>query len=1505
MLVVAMVVTYLPTDMTEVMAENTSVSFSLASATPQDTEGRYLITLNVSGVSIPNYSTDWENIAYIDGVEKIGTGDTSGFAYVYVNESQMYMLLKYDYVQSGASASSAIGSHQFIIPEGTVIPFGGVTMELSKDFVLDINGSTVTESTTSFGTLTYQSGTAGNHDGADDCCYINMSISGVSNTGSGWYGTNTIEVDGIRVSSGNIYYVASNGTDVTLRIRYSAIKEALGVDSLTGSHTVAIPRYVLVPNAGGDQGDTFINKEKVSFQVDFDNNTVTEIILADVTHNSYTLQRSAIEDNADANSWFRFTSATSDSLTSWATNPEWTIVDGGFCLNGEEISADLVEFISIGNGVYHVGLSALLNAGNVINSGDYITLNAMVQDTTDSGYYVKFETVYFQYDTNGDQKWTIQTEEPGNKDVQFALTSAGAQDGDGRYLLTVSVSGATLPEHSTGWDNTALLDGVEKTGTGENSGFAYSYVNSSTMNILLKYDYVEAGATTASTIGKHRFVIPKGTVIPFGTITMELSEDFDVTIQGDSVIETPQADVTHNSYTLQRSAIEDNADANSWFRFTSNVSDTLEQRKEWSIVDGGFSFNGETISADYVEFIKITDTIYHIGLSALLNSGVTIESKDYITLNAMVQDTTDSGYYVKFETVYFQYDTNGDKRWTVQTEEPYIGIPEPSITHTCSSIPDAYYGGDGTWLRFHVDTSLDTLSAQSKQLVILDGGLYKNGTLLAEDTYDIQKPWNDGYHIGLNQGKLTFAVGDRLTMDVLVVAADDTTAYHYPIKFEVTFECTASTDPDSVGATWSWTVIDVNNDMSFIRIDTKETVQRESDGTWLIYLYTNRSIAGVDDEVATITAKVGDVTYTSAVPMYRQSDSQRMLIALSQEQLSVNESGAVEITIPKQPNIRLQSSGNIVNIANAFTFYLYSNGSFGLLGDSDGTSAGNVNGDDVIGSQDLVCLKKYLADHTDVNHTEHTLKSGGADANGNGYIEETDIIKLYEYILEGWTVDGMSYEAGTQLPVYLDDEDIQLAAYQGPRTLTIDGTDDLTSIEEEFRKYKEAGFNTIIHEADCAYSSQLGSDMWYKLKQYMRKAQKYDLDVLISSQELNDYLLNGNEGTGTEDTANWKYSVDRLIDFMLGQGNNNITSSTWGADTEVVIFDNFAGFVMADEPDNESAIMERYKTAKAYIDEEYSEAFGGRKPVLFYSLESYESELFTTISGLNILDTWITEKKVTTDFSKHSTFLANYGNITGSATVDRYPFRIDDEDGEFSLQDPDDGEGGNYLDAGWLYQLELLATQGKANGFATGITLQSTAFTHPSDARRKINSVADVKFEVYSALAYGMHSVNYFTYNLPTNPPKGETFSDAMADDNTAYTAVQTVNNEISKFDYVFNDYDWVSTKHYGSSSDGLFDKLASNDSLPNITSVDATNAAIVSHMKDYEKYLDGYWVVNVTDPEDNLSHTVTVTFDTAYTKAIVFVDGEKKIVNLTNGVYEANLEAGEGVFIIPLKIAQ
>ena len=98
-LVVAMVAAYLPANMTEVKAENTSVSFSLASAAPQDADGRYLITVNVSGVSIPNDATGWES---------------HGVSFHYLDET---LLAKYGYVKEGHIGCGKCEYEYLILPK--------------------------------------------------------------------------------------------------------------------------------------------------------------------------------------------------------------------------------------------------------------------------------------------------------------------------------------------------------------------------------------------------------------------------------------------------------------------------------------------------------------------------------------------------------------------------------------------------------------------------------------------------------------------------------------------------------------------------------------------------------------------------------------------------------------------------------------------------------------------------------------------------------------------------------------------------------------------------------------------------------------------------------------------------------------------------------------------------------------------------------------------------------------------------------------------------------------------------------------------------------------------------------------------------------------------------------------------------------------------------------------------------------------------------------------------
>ena len=76
--------------------------------------------------------------------------------------------------------------------------------------------------------------------------------------------------------------------------------------------------------------------------------------------------------------------------------------------------------------------------------------------------------------------------------------------------------------------------------------------------------------------------------------------------------------------------------------------------------------------------------------------------------------------------------------------------------------------------------------------------------------------------------------------------------------------------------------------------------------------------------------------------------------------------------------------------------------------------------------------------------------------------------------------------------------------------------------------------------------------------------------------------------------------------------------------------------------------------------------------------------------------------------------------------------------------------------------------------------------------------------------------------------------------------------------------------------------------------------SAIIGCMKDADGY-DGYWVVNATDPGQDLSNNVTVEFKKA-TKAIAYIQGEETEIELEDGKYTFSLAAGEGVFVIPIQ---
>ena len=83
------------------------------------------------------------------------------------------------------------------------------------------------------------------------------------------------------------------------------------------------------------------------------------------------------------------------------------------------------------------------------------------------------------------------------------------------------------------------------------------------------------------------------------------------------------------------------------------------------------------------------------------------------------------------------------------------------------------------------------------------------------------------------------------------------------------------------------------------------------------------------------------------------------------------------------------------------------------------------------------------------------------------------------------------------------------------------------------------------------------------------------------------------------------------------------------------------------------------------------------------------------------------------------------------------------------------------------------------------------------------------------------------------------------------------------------------------------------------VKEVSVSEETIIGCLKDGEGY-DGYMIVNATEPSENKTDTVTISFYKA-TKALAYIHGEEQTITLENGSYTFEIGAGEGVFVIPI----
>ena len=238
---------------------------------------------------------------------------------------------------------------------------------------------------------------------------------------------------------------------------------------------------------------------------------------------------------------------------------------------------------------------------------------------------------------------------------------------------------------------------------------------------------------------------------------------------------------------------------------------------------------------------------------------------------------------------------------------------------------------------------------------------------------------------------------------------------------------------------------------------------------------------------------------------------------------------------------------------------------------------------------------------------------------------------------------------------------------------------------------------------------------------------------------------------------------------------------------------------------------------------------------------------------------------------------------------------------------------GSYeLDTGWLSKMESYANftkQYRDQGAEFHMFIQS----YSDNDRRDVLSKADLSFQVYTDMCFGINGFTYFTYrkSFLGGFGGGCVENDASCKPTDTYYWAQELNSEIAKFDHVYLSFVWEGVTYVNGSNNLAEDEEYSNpgfaqlatplESLNGIKKVSATEDTLIGQFKDKDGRA-GFVVTNFTEPTNMLKDVVSFEFANA-NRAIVYRNGERQIYEVKGGKLDLKLAAGEGVFVIPVKV--
>lgn len=485
-------------------------------------------------------------------------------------------------------------------------------------------------------------------------------------------------------------------------------------------------------------------------------------------------------------------------------------------------------------------------------------------------------------------------------------------------------------------------------------------------------------------------------------------------------------------------------------------------------------------------------------------------------------------------------------------------------------------------------------------------------------------------------------------------------------------------------------------------------------------------------------------------------------------------------------------------------------------------------------------------------------------------------------------------------PKYPADRHIDMTAYMGPRRAgkrdfngkygenTRDGDENYPSFitDDVFEAYKEAGLDILMPEADAYYGMNITDEGYVEepdfeksdLYAYMQMAKKHGLTVYPAVEEVFGPMTHNPGPFG-------KKEKEIIRDFVE-------TVQRYFPET-------FGGIMLTDEPTYRS--LDRVKKIVEYL---HSDEIQKIKP----DLRMFASML-PIYAGVRAFDK---------EHGEAEEITAKFFDEESVASYTQYMRQCTDAIGEFGCDYYCIGRNG-WLAPGFYQNMELMAEYGKENGHEVFITLLSSRMDteyNPKTGRGltvfSITSYEDIRFQVYSSLAFGMRRIGYYTFWQHYHESNREVYPKAMINYDPAeekgyrkteiYYAVKEVNEEIRAIDHIFLHYNWQGCKVVRKSRDRNIRLVKAGYTGGCITQMEATRDLLVGCFTKDDDGTEGYWIVNAQNPYRYEMNDVRIHMEGAEC-VTYYRKGREYDAPLEDGWFQIRLSVGEGIFVVPYTV--